>query len=77
MLHRNAASTPRARLRLARLIIDDLWPVAQAARRFKPSSVIRSRIPVSGCTPPFTERRPLVFNPVKAHRSSMESKSIR
>ncbi len=37
MLHRNAALTPRARLRLARLIIDDLWPVAQAARRFEVS----------------------------------------
>jgi len=37
VLHRNAALTPRARLRLARLIIDDRWPVAQAARRFEVS----------------------------------------
>jgi transposase InsO family protein len=34
VLHRNAALTPRARLRLARLIVDDRWPVAQAARRY-------------------------------------------
>ena len=37
MLHRNAALTPRARLRLGRLIVDDGWPVAQAARRFEVS----------------------------------------
>lgn len=37
MLHRNAALVPRARLRLARLIVDDQWPVAQAARRFEVS----------------------------------------
>jgi transposase InsO family protein len=34
LLHRNAALTPRARLRLARLIVDERWPVAQAARRY-------------------------------------------
>jgi transposase len=32
--HANAALTPRARLRLARLIVDDGWPVALAARRY-------------------------------------------
>jgi transposase InsO family protein len=37
VLHRNAALVPRARLRLARLIVDDQWPVAQAARRFEVS----------------------------------------
>ncbi len=37
MLHRNAALTPRARLRLARLIVDEHWPVAAAARRFEVS----------------------------------------
>jgi len=37
VLHRNAALTPRARLRLARLIVDQGWPVAQAARRFEVS----------------------------------------
>jgi transposase InsO family protein len=37
VLHRNAALTPRARLRLARLIVDERWPVAQAARRFEVS----------------------------------------
>jgi transposase InsO family protein len=32
--HANAALTPRARLKLARLIVDDGWPVARAAERF-------------------------------------------
>ena len=32
--HANAALTPRARLRLARLIVDEGWPVAVAARRY-------------------------------------------
>ena len=34
MSHANAALTPRARLKLARLIVDDGWPVARAAERF-------------------------------------------
>ena len=33
-IHSNAALTPRARLRLARLIVDDGWPIARAAERF-------------------------------------------
>jgi transposase InsO family protein len=37
VLHRNAALTPRARLRLARLVVDQGWPIAQAARRFEVS----------------------------------------
>jgi len=32
--HANAALTPRARLRLARLIVDHQWPVARAAERY-------------------------------------------
>jgi transposase InsO family protein len=32
--HANAALTPRARLRLARLIVDHHWPVARAAERY-------------------------------------------
>ena len=35
MGHANAALTPRARLRLARLIVEDSWPVARAAERFQ------------------------------------------
>ncbi|GGM94685.1 hypothetical protein GCM10011609_35200 [Lentzea pudingi] len=31
--HANAALTPRARSRLARLIVDKGWPVARAAER--------------------------------------------
>jgi transposase InsO family protein len=32
--HANAALTPRARLRLARLVVDEGWPVARAAERY-------------------------------------------
>ena len=32
--HANAALTPRARLRLARLVVDQGWPVARAAERY-------------------------------------------
>ncbi|GAB49633.1 putative transposase, partial [Mobilicoccus pelagius NBRC 104925] len=32
--HANAALTPRARLRLAVLVVDRGWPVARAAERF-------------------------------------------
>ena len=34
MSHANAALTPRARLRLARLIVDQGWPVSRAAERY-------------------------------------------
>jgi transposase InsO family protein len=34
-VHGNAALTPKARLKLARLIVDDGWPVAWAAQRFQ------------------------------------------
>ena len=34
MSHANAALTPRARLRLAKLIVDEHWPVATAAKMF-------------------------------------------
>ena len=34
MSHANAALTPRARLRLAQLIVDHGWPVARAAERY-------------------------------------------
>jgi transposase InsO family protein len=32
--HRNAALTPRARLRLARLVVEQGWPIARAAERY-------------------------------------------
>ena len=32
--HANAALTPRARLRLARLVVDHGWPIARAAERY-------------------------------------------
>ncbi len=37
MSHANAALTPRARVKLARLIVDDGWPIARAAERFQVS----------------------------------------
>ncbi|TCC30675.1 IS481 family transposase, partial [Kribbella capetownensis] len=37
MSHANAALTPRARLRLARLVVDDGWPITRAAERFEVS----------------------------------------
>ena len=36
-MHANAALTPRARLRIAQLIVDEHWPVARAAERFQVS----------------------------------------
>ena len=39
MCHANAALTPRARLRLARLVVDDGWTVAEAAKMFMVSTV--------------------------------------
>jgi transposase len=35
--HANAALTPVMRLRLARLIVDDGWPIARAAERYNVS----------------------------------------
>jgi transposase InsO family protein len=37
MSHVNAALTPRGRLRLARLIVEEGWPVARAAERYEVS----------------------------------------
>ncbi len=37
MSHANAALTPRARLRLARLVVEEGWPIARAAERFQVS----------------------------------------
>ena len=37
MSHANAALSPKARLRLARLVVDDGWPVARVAERFQVS----------------------------------------
>lgn len=39
MSHANAALTPRARLRLARLIVEDGWTAATAAKMFMVSPV--------------------------------------
>ena len=37
MSHANAALTPKARLKLARLVVDDGWPIARVAERFQVS----------------------------------------
>jgi transposase InsO family protein len=37
MAHANAALTPKARLKLARLVVEDDWPIARAAERFQVS----------------------------------------
>ena len=34
-MHANAALTPRSRLRIAQLIVDEGWPIARAAERFQ------------------------------------------
>lgn len=43
MTHANAPFTPEGRLRLARLIVDDGWPVRRAAERFQCSPATASR----------------------------------
>ncbi|MEU8918851.1 leucine zipper domain-containing protein, partial [Streptomyces nigrescens] len=35
MSHRNAPLTPTGRLRLARCVVDDGWPLRRAAERFQ------------------------------------------
>ena len=43
MSHANAALTPRARLRLARLVVEQGWPVARAAERYDVSWATANR----------------------------------
>lgn len=44
MSHANAALTPRHRLRIARLIIDDGWPIVLAAHQFNVSLADREAV---------------------------------
>ncbi|KAA9160768.1 IS481 family transposase, partial [Amycolatopsis acidicola] len=37
MSHRNAPLSPTGRLRLARCVVDDEWPLRRAAERFQVS----------------------------------------
>lgn len=37
MTHPNAALTPRHRLKVARLVVDDGWPISEVAARFQVS----------------------------------------
>ena len=37
MSHRNAALTPRHRLKVARLVVEDGWPISEVAARFQVS----------------------------------------
>ena len=43
MSHANAALSPRARLKLARLIVEHGWPIARAAERFQVALVTANR----------------------------------
>ncbi|MYQ96083.1 helix-turn-helix domain-containing protein, partial [Streptomyces sp. SID4946] len=43
MSHRNAPLTPTGRLRLARCVVDDGWPLRQAAERFQVSHTTAAR----------------------------------
>ncbi|SNS05499.1 Transposase [Geodermatophilus saharensis] len=43
MLHANAALTPRQRLRMARLIVEEKWPATRAAERFGVSATTARR----------------------------------
>lgn len=43
MSHRNAPLTPTGRLRLARCVVDDGWPVRRAAERFQVSHTTTAR----------------------------------
>lgn len=41
--HRNAPLTPTGRLRLARCVVDDHWPLRRAAERFQVSHTTAAR----------------------------------
>lgn len=43
MVHRNAPLTETGRLRLARCVVDDEWPVRRAAERFQVAHTTASR----------------------------------
>ncbi|MEU1573956.1 leucine zipper domain-containing protein, partial [Streptomyces collinus] len=43
MSHRNAPLTPTGRLRLARCVVDDRWPLRRAAERFQVSHTTAAR----------------------------------
>ncbi|MFF9087910.1 IS481 family transposase, partial [Streptomyces sp. NPDC014991] len=43
MSHRNAPLTPTGRLRLARCVVDDGWPLRRAAERFQVSHTTAAR----------------------------------
>ena len=43
MLHANAALTPRQRLNMARLIVEEKWPAVRAAERFGVSATTARR----------------------------------
>lgn len=43
MTHANAPLTPEGRRRLARLVVEEGWPVRRAAKRFQVSPATASR----------------------------------
>ena len=50
MSHANAILTPRGRLRLARCVVDEGWPLRRAAERFQVSVTTASRWPAASLT---------------------------
>ena len=67
MSHANAALTPRARLRLARLVVEDGWPVARAARTVR--GVLADRETVGRPLPAGRRGRAWSTGPRRPHRS--------
>ncbi|WP_157641124.1 helix-turn-helix domain-containing protein, partial [Longispora albida] len=43
MVHRNAPLSETGRLRLARCVVDDQWPLRRAAERFQVSATTAAR----------------------------------
>jgi len=41
MSHANAALTPRARVKVARLVVEEGWPVSEVAARFQCSGPVQ------------------------------------
>ena len=57
MSHANAALTPRARLRVARLVVEEGWPVSEVAARFQCSwPTVKRRVDRYRAGRPMTDR---------------------
>ena len=57
MSHANAALTPRARVRVARLVVEEGWPVSEVAARFQCSwPTVKRRVDRYRAGQPMTDR---------------------